>query len=216
MSFIWPTINKGFLYVRLGSQSLRIVTRVSLFLASERASEANAWGTAIRLYVFICDLHGISRDLNQRLRTWESVGLRTVSSTLTITLFSRTEFFTCHRFLAFSPSPIESTFVEIDGSPLELPATQVEGPLFACQWDPDKYSSGIHSMTVKVQVHYHPRFFQSREKNFDSLPKYSSGIMLPVPRPPALCDCWHCPILSLDRLDRVLTMISGHLGSNCI
>ena len=132
--------------------------------ASERASEANAWGTAIRLYVFICDLHGISRDLNQRLRTWESVGLRTVSSTLTITLFSRTEFFTCHRFLAFSPSPIESTFVEIDGSPLELPATQVEGPLFACQWDPDKYSSGIHSMTVKVQVYYHPRFYQSREK----------------------------------------------------
>ncbi|CAH3189894.1 unnamed protein product [Porites lobata] len=55
------------------------------------------------------------------------------------------------RFLAFSPSPIESTFVEIDGSPLELPATQVQGPLFACQWDPDKYSSGIHSMTVKVQ-----------------------------------------------------------------
>lgn len=184
--------------------------------ASERASEANAWGTAIRLYVFICDLHGISRDLNQRLRTWESVGLRTVSSALTITLFSWTEFFTCHRFLAFSSSPIESTFVEIDGSPLELPATQVEGPLFACQWDPDKYSSGIHSMTVKVQVHYHPRFFQSREKNFDSLPEYSSGIMLPVPRPPALCDCWHCPILSLDRLDRVLTMISGHLGSNCI
>lgn len=107
---------------------------------------------------------GLPRDLNQRLRTWESVGLRTVSSTLTITLFSRTEFFTCHRFLAFSPSPIESTFVEIDGSPLELPATQVEGPLFACQWDPDKYSSGIHSMTVKVQVHYYPRFFQSREK----------------------------------------------------
>lgn len=183
--------------------------------ASEQARQTREGLLSVFMYLSVTCMV-ISRDLNQRLRTWESVGLRTVSSALTITLFSWTEFFTCHRFLAFSPSPIESTFVEIDGSPLELPATQVEGPLFACQWDPDKYSSGIHSMTVKVQVHYHPRFFQSREKNFDSLPEYSSGIMLPVPRPPALCDCWHCPILSLDRLDRVLTMISGHLGSNCI
>ena len=131
--------------------------------ASEQARQTREGLLSVFMYLSVTCMV-ISRDLNQRLRTWESVGLRTVSSTLTITLFSRTEFFTCHRFLAFSPSPIESTFVEIDGSPLELPATQVEGPLFACQWDPDKYSSGIHSMTVKVQVHYHPRFFQSREK----------------------------------------------------
>ena len=164
MSFVWPTINKGFLYVRLGSQSLRIVTRVSLFLASERASKR---GKRVRdcypslcIYLWLAWYLPRPKSASSYLRKcWPSYSFQYSNDH-----FSRTEFFTCHRFLAFSPSPIESTFVEIDGSPLELPATQVEGPLFACQWDPDKYSSGIHSMTVKVQVHYHPRFYQSREK----------------------------------------------------
>ncbi|XP_078351578.1 transmembrane protein 62-like [Oculina patagonica] len=55
------------------------------------------------------------------------------------------------RFLAFSPAPIMSAVVEIDGRPLSSQATQVHGALFACQWNPDEFSSGIHSITVRVQ-----------------------------------------------------------------
>lgn len=58
----------------------------------------------------------------------------------------------CFRFLAFSPVPIESAVVEIDGKPLNSQATRVQGALFVCQWNPAEFSSGIHSITVKVQV----------------------------------------------------------------
>ncbi|KAK2567595.1 Transmembrane protein 62 [Acropora cervicornis] len=55
------------------------------------------------------------------------------------------------RFLAFSPAPIASATVEIDGSILSNVATHVKGPLFVCQWNPDVFSTGIHSITVKVK-----------------------------------------------------------------
>lgn len=55
------------------------------------------------------------------------------------------------RFLAFSPASMTSATVEIDGYPLSSPVTQVDGPLFVCQWNPDDFSTGIHSITVKVQ-----------------------------------------------------------------
>jgi len=55
------------------------------------------------------------------------------------------------RFLAFSPAPITSAVVEIDGYPLDSPVTHVEGALFVCQWNPNHFSSGIHSITIKVQ-----------------------------------------------------------------
>ena len=58
----------------------------------------------------------------------------------------------CCRFLAFSPAPVVSATVEIDGTPLSSHAIQVQGALFACQWNPEEFSSGIHSITVKVQV----------------------------------------------------------------
>ena len=58
----------------------------------------------------------------------------------------------CFRFLAFSPVPIESAVVEIDGKPVNSQATRVQGALFVCQWNPSEFSSGIHSITVKVQV----------------------------------------------------------------
>ena len=58
-----------------------------------------------------------------------------------------------HRFLAFSPAPIASTTVEIDGSILSNVATHVKGPLFVCQWNPGEFSTGIHSITVKVKVY---------------------------------------------------------------
>ncbi|PFX23311.1 Transmembrane protein 62 [Stylophora pistillata] len=55
------------------------------------------------------------------------------------------------RFLAFSPVPIVSATVEIDGKPLSLQVTHVKGALYACRWDPEDFSSGIHSITVRVQ-----------------------------------------------------------------
>ncbi|XP_067032017.1 transmembrane protein 62-like [Acropora muricata] len=55
------------------------------------------------------------------------------------------------RFLAFSPAPIASATVEIDGSIFSNVATHVKGPLFVCQWNPDVFSTGIHSITVKVK-----------------------------------------------------------------
>ncbi|XP_020604380.1 transmembrane protein 62-like [Orbicella faveolata] len=57
----------------------------------------------------------------------------------------------CFRFLAFSPVPIESVVVEIDGKPLNSQATRAQGALFVCRWNPAEFSSGIHSITVKVQ-----------------------------------------------------------------
>lgn len=55
------------------------------------------------------------------------------------------------RFLAFSPVPIESIVVEIDGKTLNSQATHVQGALFVCPWNPAEFSSGVHSITVKVQ-----------------------------------------------------------------
>lgn len=55
------------------------------------------------------------------------------------------------RFLVFSPVPITSATVEIDGYPLTNIATHVDGPLFVCQWNPDDFSTGIHSISVNVQ-----------------------------------------------------------------
>ena len=63
-----------------------------------------------------------------------------------------TRSFFCFRFLVFSPVPIESAVVEIDGKPVNSQATRVQGALFVCQWNPAEFSSGIHSITVKVQV----------------------------------------------------------------
>ena len=67
-----------------------------------------------------------------------------------ITRSNLTVFF--FRFLAFSPVPIESIVVEIDGKTLNSQATHVQGALFVCPWNPAEFSSGVHSITVKVQV----------------------------------------------------------------
>ncbi|RMX57380.1 hypothetical protein pdam_00016016 [Pocillopora damicornis] len=55
------------------------------------------------------------------------------------------------RFLAFSPAPVVSAIIEIDGKPLDSQVTHVKGALYACRWDPEDFSSGIHSITVRVQ-----------------------------------------------------------------
>ena len=84
---------------------------------------------------------------------WQSTGTRTV---LVSREFWRIFYLTAYyinRFLAFSPAPITSATVEIDGSILSNVATHVEGPLFVCQWNPDEFSTGIHSITVKVKVY---------------------------------------------------------------
>ena len=49
----------------------------------------------------------------------------------------------------FSPSPIKSVSVEIDGKVVEAEISNVEGPLFVCKWNPDDYATGIHTLTVK-------------------------------------------------------------------
>ena len=54
--------------------------------------------------------------------------------------------------LLFSPSPIKSVSVEIDGKVVEAEISNVEGPLFVCKWNPDDYATGIHTLTVKAEV----------------------------------------------------------------
>ena len=71
-----------------------------------------------------------------------------------------------NRFLAFSPAPVVSAVIEIDGKPLDSQVTHVKGALYACRWDPEDFSSGIHSITVRVQVRRQTRKFSTyREEN---------------------------------------------------
>lgn len=71
-----------------------------------------------------------------------------------------------NRFLAFSPAPVVSAIIEIDGKLLDSQVTHVKGALHACRWDPEDFSSGIHSITVRVQVRRQTRKFSTyREEN---------------------------------------------------
>uniref|UniRef100_A0A6J0V0Z2 Transmembrane protein 62 isoform X1 n=1 Tax=Pogona vitticeps TaxID=103695 RepID=A0A6J0V0Z2_9SAUR len=54
------------------------------------------------------------------------------------------------RILAFSPSPITSVKVTIDGVHLG-DAVHVSGPLYALKWSPQNYSRGFHQIEVIVQ-----------------------------------------------------------------
>nr|XP_006817579.1 PREDICTED: transmembrane protein 62-like [Saccoglossus kowalevskii] len=54
------------------------------------------------------------------------------------------------RFLVFSPEPILSTLVEIDGQPLGA-GTHVDGPLYVLPWQPMKYQSGLHTISVTAK-----------------------------------------------------------------
>lgn len=54
--------------------------------------------------------------------------------------------------LIFSTSSIESVTISIDGAPLESPVQHVKGPLHVCKWDPQLYSNGVRTLTVKAKV----------------------------------------------------------------
>lgn len=55
------------------------------------------------------------------------------------------------RILVFSVAPIREVHVTIDGSPWGI-AYQVGGPLYAVPWDPSVFSSGLHTISVMVEV----------------------------------------------------------------
>lgn len=53
--------------------------------------------------------------------------------------------------MAFSPSPIKSVKVSIDGVELG-DAVHVSGPLYVLKWNPQTYNRGFHKINVTVQV----------------------------------------------------------------
>ena len=58
------------------------------------------------------------------------------------------------RFLAFSPSPISSVGVWVDGMPLPPPTPTPSGggSFFTAPWEPKKFAKGLHTITVAVKV----------------------------------------------------------------
>ena len=58
------------------------------------------------------------------------------------------------RVLAFSPYGVKSVRVWLDGRPLPPATGDQEGPLYTTPWDPSRLASGLHSITVVVEVLY--------------------------------------------------------------
>ena len=58
------------------------------------------------------------------------------------------------RVLAFSPYGVKSVRVWLDGRPLPPATGDQEGPLYTTPWDPSRLASGLHSITVVVEVKY--------------------------------------------------------------
>uniref|UniRef100_A0A8B9L8P1 Transmembrane protein 62 n=1 Tax=Astyanax mexicanus TaxID=7994 RepID=A0A8B9L8P1_ASTMX len=54
------------------------------------------------------------------------------------------------RMLVFSAAPITAVYVSVDGDALGK-AVSVGGPLFVVPWDPSLYSTGLHTIKVKVE-----------------------------------------------------------------
>jgi hypothetical protein len=61
-------------------------------------------------------------------------------------------YFTFFRIVVLSPSLISSVLVTVDGKTLGE-ATHSDGPLYTLAWNPQLYHIGLHTITVKVQVH---------------------------------------------------------------
>lgn len=55
------------------------------------------------------------------------------------------------RILVFSVAPIREVHVTIDGTPWGI-AYPVGGPLYVVPWDPSVFSSGLHTISVMVEV----------------------------------------------------------------
>ena len=56
-----------------------------------------------------------------------------------------------YRVLVFSPDPVKSVTITIDGIVMGL-AKHVEGPLYVLPWQPSTYSSGLHEISVEAAV----------------------------------------------------------------
>lgn len=68
-------------------------------------------------------------------------------------------YFGLYRILVFSVAPIREVHVTIDGSPWGI-AYPVGGPLYVVPWDPSVFSSGLHTISVMVEVRMsHVYFF---------------------------------------------------------
>lgn len=52
-----------------------------------------------------------------------------------------------YRLLVFSPATLETVRVKIDNYDW-VECRHVEGPLYVAEWDPQKFSSGVHYVTV--------------------------------------------------------------------
>ena len=60
-----------------------------------------------------------------------------------------------HRILAFSPHPIVSVEVWLNGKLVSMATPVNGGPLFVLPWQPDLYMKGTHSIYVNVKVSFH-------------------------------------------------------------
>lgn len=56
-----------------------------------------------------------------------------------------------YRILVFSPDPIISVSILLDGKDVRT-VDHVTGPLYVAKWQPLDYSKGIHSITVIAKV----------------------------------------------------------------
>jgi hypothetical protein len=52
------------------------------------------------------------------------------------------------RMLIFSPSPIEAVRFKVDDDDW-VDCRNIRGPLYVADWDPLKYSSGVHQISVR-------------------------------------------------------------------
>jgi len=57
----------------------------------------------------------------------------------------------CRRVLAFSEAAVTAVQVSVDGEPLGS-GRSAGGPLYVLPWEPARYASGLHTITVTVEV----------------------------------------------------------------
>ena len=56
------------------------------------------------------------------------------------------------RLLVFSPSPIVSVRLSVDGRRLADPSQVGTSPLYTAPWQPEAFAAGLHTISVSVKV----------------------------------------------------------------
>ena len=83
------------------------------------------------------------------------------------------------RILVFSTAGVESVQLFINGEELPTPAAVDVGPLYVSPWQPSKYSSGLHDLTVIAADNIHRKNVYRQKFSLD-------GTLSPMDRLPQL------------------------------